>query len=250
MGCQALGACHKNRDGNWSPMFNLCRQVPLSIALIGDPAPLHRGVRSSNHDRGCDRRDAWVGLSPDLKTITSEPTVGKGNTINESEMALFFECMQSCAPKGLDTADIVREAISRQRWFSRAVLRGNLEHGSAIATTGASAFAGRTIYVACFIQDHAPLGCSAPVPFSEVRQHSQFIVDIQFPYGSATLNLLTAASAVNIGTVEVAHCIPRQSSVRPFPFDRFSTLEGVREGKRAVRFRHAEYGSPVVGTAQ
>ena len=22
-----------------------------------------RGVRSSNHDRGCDRRDAWVGLS-------------------------------------------------------------------------------------------------------------------------------------------------------------------------------------------
>src|SRR3984957_20410529 len=103
MGCQALGACHKNRDGNWSPMFNLCRQVPLSIALIGDPAPLHRGVRSSNHDRGCDRRDAWVGLSPDLKTITSEPTVGKGNTINESEMALFFECMQSCARKGLDT---------------------------------------------------------------------------------------------------------------------------------------------------
>ena len=28
------------------------------------------------------------------KTITSEPTVGKGNTIHESEMALFFECMQ------------------------------------------------------------------------------------------------------------------------------------------------------------
>jgi len=24
-------------------------------------APLRRGVRSSNHDRGCDRRDAWVG---------------------------------------------------------------------------------------------------------------------------------------------------------------------------------------------
>jgi hypothetical protein len=49
-----------------------------------------------------DRRDAWVGLSPDLKTITSEPTVGKGNTIYESEMALFFECMQ-CARKVLDT---------------------------------------------------------------------------------------------------------------------------------------------------
>src|ERR1019366_8348541 len=31
--------------------------------LIGYPAPLHGGVRSSNHDRGCDRRDAWVGSS-------------------------------------------------------------------------------------------------------------------------------------------------------------------------------------------
>ena len=29
--------------------------------LIGYPAPLDRGVRSSNHDRSCDRRDAWVG---------------------------------------------------------------------------------------------------------------------------------------------------------------------------------------------
>jgi len=26
--------------------------------------------------------------------ITSEPTVGKGNTFNESEMALFSECIQ------------------------------------------------------------------------------------------------------------------------------------------------------------
>ena len=31
--------------------------------LIGHPAPPHGGVRSSNHDRTCDRRDAWVGLS-------------------------------------------------------------------------------------------------------------------------------------------------------------------------------------------
>src|ERR1700722_7406547 len=35
--------------------------------------------------------------------LAYHPTVGKGNTINESEMALFFECMQSCARKGLDT---------------------------------------------------------------------------------------------------------------------------------------------------
>jgi hypothetical protein len=33
---------------------------------------------------------------------------------NESEMALFFECMPLCAQKVLDTADIVREAMLRQ----------------------------------------------------------------------------------------------------------------------------------------
>jgi hypothetical protein len=39
-------------------------------------------------------------------------TIGKG--IYESEMALFSECMPLCARKGLDTADIVRDAILRQ----------------------------------------------------------------------------------------------------------------------------------------
>jgi len=33
---------------------------------------------------------------------------------NESEMALFSECMLECARKVLDTADIVREAIFQQ----------------------------------------------------------------------------------------------------------------------------------------
>ena len=32
-------------------------------ALKGIPLPLRWGVRSINHDRGCDRRDGWVGLS-------------------------------------------------------------------------------------------------------------------------------------------------------------------------------------------
>jgi hypothetical protein len=36
------------------------------------------------------------------------------HTFNESEMALFFECMLLCAQKELDTADIVREAMLRQ----------------------------------------------------------------------------------------------------------------------------------------
>jgi hypothetical protein len=58
------------------------------------------------------------------KTITSEPTVGKGNTINESEMALFFECMQQCARKVLDTGrhcqrgDFSTTILSRRRQLS------------------------------------------------------------------------------------------------------------------------------------
>src|SRR5271155_3041204 len=79
--------------------------------LIGRPAPLHGGVRSSNHDRGCDRRDAWVGLSPDLKTITSEPTVGKATPSTRAKWRSSLSACHGSARKGLDTADIVREAI-------------------------------------------------------------------------------------------------------------------------------------------
>ena len=38
----------------------------------------------------------------------------KRQTINESEMALFSECLLQCARKVLDTAGIVREAIFHQ----------------------------------------------------------------------------------------------------------------------------------------
>jgi hypothetical protein len=59
-----------------------------------------------------DRRDAWVGpISPNLETITSGPWLDTALFFNESEMALFSECMPECARKLLDTADIVREAI-------------------------------------------------------------------------------------------------------------------------------------------
>src|SRR6202043_2504217 len=34
------------------------------------------GVRSSNHDRGCDRRDAWVGPSSDLNSDYERALVG------------------------------------------------------------------------------------------------------------------------------------------------------------------------------
>jgi len=40
--------------------------------------------------------------------------VGCAQFIYESEMALFPECMESCAQKVVDTADIVRDAIFRQ----------------------------------------------------------------------------------------------------------------------------------------
>jgi len=39
---------------------------------------------------------------------------GCAQFIYESEMALFPECMESCAQKVVDTADIVRDAIFRQ----------------------------------------------------------------------------------------------------------------------------------------
>src|SRR5450432_510830 len=56
---------------------------------------------------------------PNLKWITSEPWVGCGQFIYESEMALFPECTELCAQKIVDTADIVRDAIFCQlRKFS------------------------------------------------------------------------------------------------------------------------------------
>jgi hypothetical protein len=37
-----------------------------------------------------------------------------GHIFNDSEMALFIECMLKCAPILIDNADIVREAILQQ----------------------------------------------------------------------------------------------------------------------------------------
>jgi hypothetical protein len=56
----------------------------------------------------------------DLKRITSEPVVGKAKskTFNESEMALFSECMQKCGKKGIDRAGVVRDEMFRQLTFS------------------------------------------------------------------------------------------------------------------------------------
>ena len=51
---------------------------------------------------------------PDLNVDYERALVGTAIFI-ESEMALFCECMLKCARKPLDTADIVREAMLRQR---------------------------------------------------------------------------------------------------------------------------------------
>jgi len=63
-----------------------------------------------------DRRDAWVGPSfrPEYWLRASLGWQSKSNSFNESEMALFYECMLKCARKLLDTADIVRDAIFQQ----------------------------------------------------------------------------------------------------------------------------------------
>jgi transposase len=61
-----LRACDPGYRGLTLTLVGLPPTEHLSLFLdmrLGDPAPLHWGVRSSNHDRKCDRRDAWVGLS-------------------------------------------------------------------------------------------------------------------------------------------------------------------------------------------
>jgi hypothetical protein len=51
---------------------------------------------------------------PDLKPITSEPWL-VWHLFQESEMARSSACAHCYAPKSLDTADIVRDAIFRQQ---------------------------------------------------------------------------------------------------------------------------------------
>jgi hypothetical protein len=55
---------------------------------------------------------------------------------NESEMALFFECMPLCAQKVLDTADIVREAMFRQSTQMRSQQVQRLEYDHAHNESG------------------------------------------------------------------------------------------------------------------
>jgi hypothetical protein len=68
----------------------------------------------------------------DLKRITSEPYGWKSKTFNESEMAVFSECMEKYAKKGIDSAGVVREAMF-QKLLSRTPFnvpeRGSSQRG-------------------------------------------------------------------------------------------------------------------------
>jgi hypothetical protein len=71
-----------------------------------------RGSRSSDHDRGCDRRDAWVGTEfLPWKTITNEPTVGKATSSRSAKWRSALSACSSALEKCSTRADIVRAAI-------------------------------------------------------------------------------------------------------------------------------------------
>jgi transposase len=52
--------------------------VSLTRAQLSMLLLLRGGVRGSNHDQGCDRRDAWVGPSSDLNSDCKRALVGHG----------------------------------------------------------------------------------------------------------------------------------------------------------------------------
>jgi hypothetical protein len=62
--------------------------------------------------------------SPDPNIDYERALVGTALFI-ESEMALLFEYMLSCARKLLDTADIIRDAMSRQQSYPATPCKEN-----------------------------------------------------------------------------------------------------------------------------
>src|SRR5215471_9645585 len=78
---------------------------------LGSPLPLHGGVRISNHDRGCGSKRCMGRTEfPDLQPIGSEPLVGYGTFSNRAKWSALRSARISMLKKGLDTADIVRDA--------------------------------------------------------------------------------------------------------------------------------------------
>jgi hypothetical protein len=59
--------------------------------------------------------DRVPDLNTDYERAWGWQSNGNGNSFNESEMALFYECMRCVLKKLLDTADIVRDAVLYRR---------------------------------------------------------------------------------------------------------------------------------------
>jgi transposase len=77
---------------------------------IGYPAPLCGGVRTGNHDRGCDRRDAWVGPSVLAGTLIASEPWWDGTSSTRAKWRALRSAQDSYAHNLLDAADIVRDA--------------------------------------------------------------------------------------------------------------------------------------------
>src|SRR5258708_22176583 len=97
----APGTARKSRWG----------EVKHRVIYWASRSPL-RGVRSSNHDRRCDRRDAWVELSFRPETITSGPLVGMAEPSTRAKWRALRSARSSTLKKCLTGIHIVREAIS------------------------------------------------------------------------------------------------------------------------------------------
>jgi hypothetical protein len=88
----------------------VCSRTPSN--RLGSPLPL-QGVRTSNHDRVSDRRDAWVGLSPDLN-FDCERTLVEDGTFSIRAKWRSSSAGIGSFQKPLDIADIVRDACLQQ----------------------------------------------------------------------------------------------------------------------------------------
>src|SRR5580700_2205207 len=77
--------------------------------MIGYPAPLLAGgVRRSNHDRGCDRRDGWVGLSSWPQRLEASPG-WKAQTTSRAKWRSSTSPCSHVRTYCLTVADIVRD---------------------------------------------------------------------------------------------------------------------------------------------
>jgi len=90
-----------------------------------------------------------------------------------------------------------------------------------------------SVEVARFVQDHTSIGGFPLVSLSEVGQHRQLVIGIQFPYGSATV-LVVVWAAPSIGNIGNRRGFPVESRTN-VPYgkgpSRQSVVEGIQKRK-------------------